>query len=556
MKRWKTLVKALSAVAIACAVGGISFAPAFAQDPGPQPRPGPSTQTDCYPPGSQCVVTTPEGHFAVPAPNTITNLLQTVYSDNFTDLGFDMPNTLPSTPQVPYNLISNMVNGQVPTIKVDPTSPTDDLTNAFNNILAAAQNNNSIDGTDIHFAIDILEGNSIKSRPTYSGIPMLHYNGPMKVKAVAPIYENGVLVGGNVNVHQIWFDSHIESDTSMIDPSAVQNVPWTITYKVDILDRGDDDFSPYVMYFSDPPCATSSSQTCNPTQPGVFGKPHVAMDQTFYPMHPGTEMTFQIPQSLGEYWSLVYTWGWRRHPPRVQVMENALKKVSDGAVSMTLPQWEQSVFGTCPTCSKKQKAQAIAMIGDLSPAKRMWNDMQSALIDNSPSKIIPIVQDAQQALADWRDRNQLPTGVTADPNADVTLFYVNNTIYGNQLRFDKWITRPAVFHVTLLNGDYFEHGYVNVDFGGSRGWENTFQSTTSDTAGGVIGGSGCWFTFGRDDWWINAGGPWGAIDIPPASGTTLGEENVQINLNFEPSPRLRLYQFDPMHHDEAIYSLH
>jgi hypothetical protein len=31
---------------------------------------------------------------------------------------------------------------------------------------------------------------------------------------------------------------------------------------------------------------------------------------------------------------------------------------------------------------------------------------------------------------------------------------------------------------------------------------------------------------------------------------------VSIKLNFEPTMRLRLYQFDPFHHEQAVFSLH
>jgi len=31
---------------------------------------------------------------------------------------------------------------------------------------------------------------------------------------------------------------------------------------------------------------------------------------------------------------------------------------------------------------------------------------------------------------------------------------------------------------------------------------------------------------------------------------------VQITFNYEPSRRLRFYQFDPIHHDVAILSIH
>src|SRR5208337_5241450 len=152
--------------------------------------------------------------------------------------------------------------------------------------------------------------------------------------------------------------------------------------------------------------------------------------------------------------------------------------------------------------------------------------------------------------------------------------------------------------IKLLNGDYFEHGYISVDFGGMRGWENTFQNTLP------VGGDGAFFTFGRAYWEMNTPTP---IIIPPATPVsttsstapttappaldpdiynhkgfwlqeddpegkslpkqypkptmptpveTLGEHNVVLNLNYEPSLRLRLYQFDPLHHEQAIWSVH
>src|SRR5574340_1191299 len=170
-------------------------------DPGPQlPRPKPPAYAPCADDATILCVTTPQGLFPAPAPNTTTNFLQTVYTDNRTDAGVDMPNTLPSTPQNPYNLMANMVNNGVPTTTVDPTSPTQDLTRLFKNIINQNMNAQN-DPSEIQQAIDILEGNPIASRPTYSGIPVLHYEGPMKVKAVTPIYDsNGNLIGGNVNV--------------------------------------------------------------------------------------------------------------------------------------------------------------------------------------------------------------------------------------------------------------------------------------------------------------------------------------------------------------------
>ncbi len=70
-------------------------------------------------------------------------------------------------------------------------------------------------------------------------------------------------------------------------------------------------------------------------------------------------------------------------------------------------------------------------------------------------------------------------------------------------------------------------------------------------------GSGCFFTFGRQHAWPNAGGPWGPIIVPPvAADGTPSTYKVEIDYNFEPSRRLKIYQFDPLHHDVAVYSLH
>ncbi len=551
---------------------------AIAQHPGPQPRPGPSAQIPLD--KETTLVITPEGFLPLSDPYVNPpglNLLLTVNSNMFDGNGVEMPNTLPSSPGNPYNLH----DGPVIVTEIDPTSAANDLLAILRALRAG-----SLDAASVQRAIDILEGNPVPDR-VYSGIPVLHYKGPEKVKAVEPIFDDqGVLVGGNVNVHQIWYDTHIESDTAFIDPSAVMGVPWTVTYTVDVLDRGHDDFSPFVMYFDDPALSA----------PGMPPMPHVAMDQTFFPMEAGTRNVFKIKMSRGKYFNLVYTWGWRVHPPRVQVMENALKK----AGGKTLPQWEIDVFGSAPSSSETAKLAAIAMIGDRSPAKRMWlgfhalaplvdddddhdgdheededDDHQASRTvkrssdsddhdgnendedgDDGDDEITALLDEIENAYHDWFNRTKLPSGVTPDPESDLTLFYTNNTIYGQFTdkrtiqRWFEWTSRPGELRVTLLNDDRFVHGYMNVDFGGSRGWENQFHSTVP------LGGSGCWFSFGRVHWWVNAGGPWGAIMVPPSTAKGPGKHRVWLTLNFDPSRRLRIYQFDPLHHDTAVFSVH
>jgi len=242
-----------------------------------------------------------------------------------------------------------------------------------------------------------------------------------------------------------------------------------------------------------------------------------------------------------------------------------------------------------------------------------FHDEDNSSDDNSAVELTKMGEDLSAAFFDWTDRTKLPKGFTADPDATLTLVYANNTIYGSRQGLTgegselgpasykgisngsamDWTIRPYNYKVTLLNADNFDHGYMNVDFGGMRGWENQFQetdpTTTIDLAtgepifpmnkGGTDEhleadprpadfdgpkasddpqlGSGCFFTFGRNWAWPNAGGPGGGIMVPAvAEDGTPGQHRVEITYNFEPSRRLKIYQFDPLHHDVAIYSLH
>lgn len=561
-----------SALAVSLVVSRLSFAqqpppcpypatptPSPLCHPYPQPRLQPSTvQTT----GNTTTVTTGTSIFPRPDVSPFvqppgTNFLPTIYTNMFDGNGKEMPHTLPSTPTIPYNLHE----GDPVVSQINPTSPTNDLRQVFDLLtrLASAQPGDPTEveaiRKTVQFGIDILEGNPLSNR-VYSGLPLLHYTGPEKIKKVTPVLDgNGQKIGGNVDVHQVWYDGRIVSDTSLLDVSAVQDVPWTVTYTVDVLNRGADDFSPFVMYFDDPALT-----------PGQMPRPHIGMDQSFFPMQDGTRTVFKIKMTPGKYFSLTYTWGWRMHPPRAQAIENAGKMVN----GKSLLQWEQDVFGTAPRSSEEAKRKAIAMIGDLAPAKRMWNALGEArdvLRKRDYQRLLALVSDAREAFQDWQDRTMLPRGVTADPASDLTLLYVNNTIYAQmtdlsqnladsiRINFPPWQRRGTPLKVTIYNGDYFDHGYQNVDFGGGRGWENQFKSSVK------FAGSGCWFTFGRAHWWMNipntADGKL-AVLVPGASKNPYapGLHKVQLTYNYEPSRRLRFYQFDPMHHDVAIMSIH
>jgi len=596
------------------------------QHPQTQPRPVINCNiripADPTVPATAFIITTPENPI-FPASNVSTeppgsNFLETIYENYRLPDGTELPNTLPSTQDGKYNLHDGPVS--VRSIRRD--SPTSDLLvqiEAIERYYRSGQvRRNELRRIYVKNAIDILEGNKLHRQTlanrAYEGIPLLHYNGPLKRKTVMPIYDKVTrqIIGGNVDVNLFYFGENIESDTSMIDPSLVLDVPFTITYHVNILKNGIEDFSPYVMYFDNP-----SQTTPNPVRASSAG---IAMDTTFFPMLvEGTRYTVKVKQSLGKHWSLAYHWGWRIHPPRVQVLENSTKIFPVNAFGQpartTLWELEAQVFGVNPRKNQAAKEKAMAMIGDLAPAKRMWNtlrELQAMLKDArhyDPDAAAPLVEDLRTTYLELLTRRKLPRGVPLDPDANLTMFYVNNTIYGEapvnvsgngsglgaesfkgviEFTLVDWETRGFEYNVKLLNGDKFPHLYVNVDFGGTRGWENQFQFTDPTTVideetgetvfpfdrGGTDEhleanprspdlnsslqlGSGCFFTFGRTHYWLNAGPPQGAFTVVmPEQGGVLGSLDVAIKLNHEPNTRLRMYQFDPLHHDVAVFSLH
>lgn len=686
--------------AVLLALGAV----AFGQHPGPQPidgtpdEPGPDWTLEVINGGTTSIYQSATSVFPDASKpfesSEPTNLLETLYVPMIDSGGDEIPNSLPSTPENPYNLHPDPI-----VTEIDPRSPDWDLDLIFNQLTAAVDSadrratnkvffrngegvpadprrgridrtgsdagsmprlRNRIDYDQVRFAIDILEGNPINR--SYSGLALLNYKGPSQVKSVDP-------ATNIVTVHQSWQNQRILSDAMFIDPTTIpDDEEWTIRYVVDCLFWGEEDFAPMNMFFDDP------------NDIGGAIRPNFMMDSTFFPMLPGNRYVFDVAMPPHRFWNLNYNWGWRNHPPRIQAIEKANKVVG----GQNIVQWERDVFGDDPTASTLAKLQAISMIGDLAPAKRMWLALQAIRFTenhNVPNWIKRLlVREINAAYDDWNQRQRLPRGIQqAEGDFAQTLVYLNNTLYGGMHRvldksaqgWPEWETRGEVLKVKLLNGDYFPHFYMNVDFGGRRGWENTFQHSIS------LGGQGPWFTFGRAHWWPNlispaqvpaadrfgtrstsetvtlanltsekdlgnrmldlsefglgieivpgtspnppstgikpgtatnspgagltagqlgsddatssieqrraeiegsvpaiavaqrnsAPVPEGHIvpewlrlgDTPPAvlrSFGGLGEHNVELELRFDPSQRLRIYQFDPMHHNQAILSIH
>jgi hypothetical protein len=550
--------------------------------PHPHPRPFPPASTVTVSGNTVTVIT---GQSTFPPPrdvNPYTNLLPNIYTNAYDATGAQIPNTLPSTPSIPYNLHNMEPLVSIVNLSGNPNytpSPEDDLPAFFDAIVTGARRKNDLMiRTAISLAIDVLEGNPTKAGRAYSGLPVLHYHFGEKVKKVDPITQN-------VNIHQVRYNKHIESDTSYLDVRGVADVPWTITYTVDVLNLGHEDFSPFALFLDARP----------PGLPPSFGPPPgVAMDQTFYNMEDGRRYVFKIRMPPGKYFYLVYNWGWRAPSVRAQIIENActtqfFQTIPPNADCGTIrgsPEWsERQVFFRD---DKPDKTYAINQLSKYAPEVRMWtalHDAMDALEAKQYQRIVDLFRSdpanpgaASIAFEDWTDRSRLPRSLpkayldmaAADTDTDLSLFYLGNTIYGHftdgsRGDFTKWTHRETLLRVALYNGDYFDHSYQNLDFGGARGWENQFKSSVRS------GGSGCWFTLGRVWWWRNI------PPVPPLienSGRTVitvpaarraatrdgedqfGVQKVHILYNYEPSGRIRFFQFDPVHPEAAIFAVH
>ena len=292
---------------------GLTAVASFAQHPHPQPLLGPSCQTS---EGNVTTVVTGEGIFPPSYPFRDppgTNFLPTVYTNLFDSLGREVPNTLPSTPTAFYNLH----DGEPVLTQINPTSPSDDLFALWKRLDEAGARGGPRDAVEerllregIQTGIDILEGNPVRNR-AYSGFPLLHYTGPEKIKRVQPVFDpQGKVVGGNVEAHQVWYDNRFESDTGMLDVSALPpGTPWTVTYTIDVLSRGEDDFSPYAMYWDlapadAPPAAPPPSPCATPAAPPPGKRPGMGMDQ------PSSRCARGRAPCCGSRWRPPSTTGW------------------------------------------------------------------------------------------------------------------------------------------------------------------------------------------------------------------------------------------------------
>lgn len=366
-----------------------------------------------------------------------------------------------------------------------PGDPETDLGSALDSMGAAAAANDRAKATSARqLALDILEGNSIPNK-AYSGMPLLNWNSPAKVKSVP--------AGGNVVVREVRWDEHALSDTWLLsfdDP----NQPYTITFRISELGTTfGSALTPAPLLSQGGNVIGGESQVLTPLAP-----PPLAMGTTtsnrFTP-NGGQEFTRLAVQDVTV----------AMPPPGVtdEVLEPDLKPGSETLFTLQRTSSDhlnaaRADFGfssTTPTAA--EKVAAINRLADQSPEKELWGDLR-LLRPDAPGFLdaAGLVAGGDRSLVGaMRTRSSPAAGVAHDPAADVNVDFVNNETY--LFRGNGPLPTPGNgnnLRVSTTNADNFSHHLVGLALTdatplGTVGWgQFSWQPISSSSL--APGGSG------------------------------------------------------------------
>ena len=325
-------------------------------------------------------------------------------------------------------------------------SPEDDLDDALRRLAAAADADAA--AADRAEALAILEGTPLPGRP-YSGIPLLNWNAPAKVKTVP--------AGGTVDVREVRFPGHSMSDAWLLrfeDPSQ----PYTVRYRISelggvaggelrpapLLADGADRFGAVPATLDPllaPNLATGTFDVNRFTsQRGMAGAAEASRlaEQAIDVRMPAPGLTQAILQP-----------NTRPDAPSLFTLAPATDAREAAAAAAF------GFSGADPTAA--ERTAAIERLAATAPERQLWDDLR-ALPVGEPSFLDDArrigAQDGQLVDA-MRTRDALPAGTGAVADADVTVVLQNGESYVSRTSL-----RPAAgrVRVAVLNKDGFTHG--------------------------------------------------------------------------------------------------
>src|SRR3954471_8447114 len=350
-----------------------------------------------------------------------------------------------------------------------PGDPEDDLADALDAMGAAASSGNrSAAASARSLAINILEGNPIANK-AYSGMPLLNWNSPAKVKNVP--------AGGNVVVREVRFGEHALSDAWLLscdDP----NQPYTITFRITevgtqfggllspspLLSQGGSPIggeNQALQALVEPLLATRTPTSSRFVQNGQEFTRAATQDITV--AMPPAGMTDAILE------------------PNLQPTKETLFTLE--RTSAERLNQARADFGFSTTNpSATDKANAIGRIGDGAPEKELWGDLQQ-LRPDAPGFLDAaalVASGDRQLVSAMRMRSGPPAGVAHDPSANVNVAFLNNESY--LYRGSGPLPQGGALTVSVTNADNFTHQVQALALSdgkplGAIGWgEFTWQS--------------------------------------------------------------------------------
>src|SRR3954447_22708115 len=300
-----------------------------------------------------------------------------------------------------------------------PGDPEADLVAALDSMgAAAAANNRSAAASARTLAINILEGNPIGGK-AYSGMPLLNWNSPAKIKNVP--------AGGNVVVREGRWGEHALSDTWLLSFDN-PNQTYSITFRIAELGTTfGSALTPAPLLSQNGNVIGGESQVLTPLAP-----PPLAMGTT-------TSTRF-TPNGGNEFTRLAVQDVTVAMPPAGVtdlVLEPDLKPASETLFPLQRAGAEHpnsaraDFWVSSDTPSAAEKVAAINKLADVSPEKELWSDLRD-LRPDAPVCLTAAglgAGGARALVSAMKTRSSPAAGVAHAQTADVNVDFVNNETY-------------------------------------------------------------------------------------------------------------------------------
>jgi hypothetical protein len=326
-----------------------------------------------------------------------------------------------------------------------PGDPEDDLAAAMDAMgAAAAAGDRTKAASARQLAINILEGNPIADK-SYSGIPLLNWNTPAKVKSVP--------AGGNVVVREVRFGETALSDTWLLsfdDPSQ----PYTITFRItEVGTQWGGALTPAPLLQQGDNAIGGETQALQPLVSSLLAT-GTSTSNRFTP-NGGPEFTRAATQDITVAMPPAGMTDAVIEPNLQPGKETTVTLERTSAARLNTARTDLGFSSANPSAS--DKATAIGRLGDGAPEKELWGDLQ-LLRPDAPGFLDAaalVASGDRQLVSAMRMRSGPPAGVAHDPAADVNVAFLNNESY--LYRGSGPLPNGGALRVSVTNADNFTH---------------------------------------------------------------------------------------------------